>query len=100
MRPSIACLILYCIRTYLTHIVHCDAQHIQIMVSSYVAQAQQFVGAPTKYFAKSWMISLRGHLTYPKYETLLARKTGSRYGIVYDQITTLQTANTHLNVSV
>ena len=49
MSPSIACLILYCIRTYLAHIVHCDAQHIQIMVSSYVAWAEQVVGAPTKY---------------------------------------------------
>jgi len=99
MNPSIACLILYCIRTYLTHIVHCDAQNVQIMVSSYVARAEQVVGAPTKYFAKSWTITLRGHVTYPKYVTLLVRKTGSRYGIVYEQIKTLQTGNTHLNFS-
>jgi len=77
MRPSIACLILYRIRTYLTHIVQCDARHIQIIVSSYVARAERVVGALAKYFAKSWTMSLRGHLTYPKYVTLLVRKTGS-----------------------
>jgi len=79
MRPSVACLILYRIRIYLTHIVQCDAEHIQIMVSIYDARAEQVVGAPTKYFAKSWTISLRGHLTHPKYVTLLVRKTGSRF---------------------
>jgi hypothetical protein len=79
MRPSVACLILYRIRIYLTHIVPRDAQHIQIMVSSYVARAEQVFGAPTKYFAKSWTISLRGYLTHPKYVTLFVRKTGSRF---------------------
>jgi hypothetical protein len=76
MRPLIACLILYSIRIYLTHIVQCDAHYIQIMVSSYGVRAEQVVHAPAKYFAKSRTISFGVHLTHPKYVNSFGTENG------------------------